>query len=198
MEAGGACPERSRRVPLGRASLVTRQASSRYNHAMRPKVAIKRIAVASPLSLMSVVIFALALTPACTMYGEHPARTMSEATGGESLERVFWKQIQKANWVEIERALASNYSGITPSGTLDRTATLEQYRKWQVKDYAIGDLKTELNGSTIVVTYTITLNGVANSPAGPQALPSAPQHMMTVWQQQKAGWVVIAHSVSQP
>jgi hypothetical protein len=48
-----------------------------------------------------------------------------------------------------------------------------------------------------VVTYTITLNGTAgNGSAGAQPLPSAPQHMMTVWQQQQKGWVVIAHSVS--
>jgi hypothetical protein len=149
---------------------------------------------------MSIRIFALtsALTcglifaSACTFYGEHPARSMAEATGGESLERVFWKNVQSSNWVEVERSLASNYAGVTPGGTLDRSGTLEQYRQWQLKDYALGDLKTELNGSTIVVTYTITLNGTAGS----QPLPPAPQHMMTVWQQQKAGWVVIAHSVS--
>jgi hypothetical protein len=142
--------------------------------------------------------FALMFTPACTFYGDHPARTLSEATGGEGLERVFWKDVQAANWVEVERSLASNYAGVTPAGTLDRSATLEQYRRWQLKDYALGDLKTELNGTTIVVTYSITLNGVtSNGTGGSQPLPSAPQHMMTVWQQQKAGWVAIAHSVSQ-
>jgi hypothetical protein len=143
---------------------------------------------------MFVLALALTFTPACTFYGEHPARAMSEATGGEGMERVFWKNLQAANWVEVERVLASNYAGIAPNGPLDRAATLEQYRSWQLKDYAIGDLKTEMNGATFVVTYTITLNGTAGS----QPLPSAPQHMMTVWQQQKAGWVVIAHSVSQP
>jgi hypothetical protein len=157
--------------------------------------------------LKSALIFVLTLAPACTFYGEHPARSWSEATGGEGLERVFWKNLQAANWVEVERALASNYAGVTPSGALDRSATLEQYRGWQLKDYALGDLKTELNGTTIVVTYTITLNGIfngaagngaaGNGAAGSQPLPSTPQHMMTVWQQQKAGWVVIAHSVSQ-
>ncbi len=157
-----------------------------------------RIAVESPpVSLILMLTFALIFTPACTFYGEHPARTMAEATGGEGLERVFWKDVKAANWVEVERALASNYAGVTSGGALDRTATLEQYRSWQLKDYAIGDLKTELNGSTIVVTYTITLNGVAsNGTGGSQPLPSTPQRMMTVWQQQKAGWVVIAHSVS--
>lgn len=137
--------------------------------------------------------FVLMIASACTFYGDHPARSMAEATGGEGMERVFWKNVQTANWVEVERALASNYAGVTPAGNLDRAAALEQYRSWQLKDQAIGDLKTEMNGSTVVVTYTITLNGTA----GAQPLPSTPQHMMTVWQQQKSGWVVIAHSVSQ-
>jgi len=113
------------------------------------------------------------------------------------LERVFWNNVQAANWVEVEHALASNYSGETPSGTLDHDATMEQYRTWQLKGYTLGDLKTELNGTTMVVTYTITLNGfTSNGAGGAQPLPSAPQPMMTVWQQQKAGWVAIAHSVS--
>jgi hypothetical protein len=153
------------------------------------------MAVESPtLSLMLLMIFVLMLAPACTFYSDHPARSMAEATGGEGMERVFWKNVQTANWAEVERALASNYAGVTPAGNLDRAAALEQYRSWQLKDQAIGDLKTEMNGSTIVVTYSITLNGTA----GAQPLPSTPQHMMTVWQQQKSGWVVIAHSVSQP
>jgi hypothetical protein len=140
------------------------------------------------------ILLSLMLGLACTIAREHPARNFAEATGGESLERVFWKEMQAGNWTEIERTLASNYMGMTPAGSLDRTATLEQYRQWKLTDFAIGDLKTEMNGPTFVVTYTITLNGTA---AG-QPLPSAPQHMMTVWQQQKSGWMVIAHSVAQP
>ena len=142
---------------------------------------------------MLLLTFALASTLACTVYRDRPARSMSEATGGESLERVFWKNVAEQKWVDIERALASNYIGSAPNGNLDRAATLEQYRQWRVKDYSLGDLKTEMNGTTIVVTYTITLNGTAGS----QTLTSTPQHMMTVWQQQKAGWVAIAHSVTQ-
>jgi hypothetical protein len=148
----------------------------------------------SPRLALAPLLISMMLVSACTVYGDRPARAFSEATGGEALERVFWKQLQAANWKEVERALASNYIGTAPGGPLDRETTLAQYRQWQLKDYSLGDLKTELNGSTIVVTYTMTLNGTAGS----QPLPSALQHMMTVWQQQKTGWVVIAHSVSQP
>jgi len=170
---------------------------------MRPRITIEKIAVESrPLSLILMLTFTsmliLTFAPACTFYGEHPARAFAEATGGEGLERVFWKHMQAANWVEVERALASNYSGVVPGGTLDRSSTLEQYRRWQLRDFTLGDLKTELNGTTIVVTYTITLNGaISDGAGGSQTLPSTPQHMMTAWQQQKSGWVAIAHSVSQ-
>jgi len=169
---------------------------------MRPRIAVEPPTISVSLMLTVALMCALALTSACTLNADHPARAFSEATGGEGLERVFWKEVKAANWVEVERALASNYAGITPNGSLDRSATLDQYRGWQLKDYTLGDLQTELNGTTIVVTYTITLNGTSNGTAGngtagPQPLPSAPQHMMTVWQQQKSGWVVIAHSVSQ-
>jgi hypothetical protein len=137
------------------------------------------------------LVLSLMLFCACTIAKEHPARAFSEATGGESLERVFWKEVQAGNWTGIDRVLASNYVGMTAAGSLDRAATLEQYRQWKLNDFAIGDLRTEMNGLTFVVTYTITLNGTV---AG-QPLPAAPQHMMTVWQQQKEGWVMIAHSV---
>jgi len=136
------------------------------------------------------VLFSLMLSLACTIAKEHPPRTFDEATGGEGMERMFWKEIQAANWTEIERLIASNYMGMTPAGPLDRSATLDQFRQWKLTDFAIGDLKTELNGTTFVVTYSITLNG---SVAG-QPLPSTTQHMMTVWQQQKKGWIMIAHS----
>ncbi len=140
------------------------------------------------------------LEAGCTMFKEQPATTFAEATGGEGLERVFWKSVAAGNWTEVDRVLASNYAGVTASGTLDKAAALEQYKQWQLKDYSLGDLKTEMNGNTIVVTYTITLNGSAGGSGGPQvqALASKPQHMMSVWQQQKKGWVEIAHSASLP
>lgn len=162
---------------------------SRYNLGMPRKMVL-----GSPVfRLMPCLLLAL-VTPACTFYGEHPAHAFSEATGGEGLERLFWKDVAARHWTGIERVLASNYAGIVPGGIQDRASALDQYRQLQLRDYSIGDLKTEMNGNTIVVTYTITLNGTAGS----QPLPSTPQPMMTVWQQQKAGWVAIAHSASSP
>ena len=72
---------------------------------------------ASKLALPFALLLALLFSASCTFNGDHPARAFSEATGGEGLERVFWKQIQAANWVEVERALSSNYAGVTVPGS---------------------------------------------------------------------------------
>jgi hypothetical protein len=147
-----------------------------------------------PAIAVVLVLLFLMSGSACTFYAARPAHSFADATGGESLERVFWKEVKARHWIEVDRILASNYVGTTPAGILSRERALAQYHQWELKDYSLGDLRTEMNGSTIVVTYTISLVGAAGS----EPLPSTPLHMMSVWQQQKAGWIMIAHSVSQP
>jgi hypothetical protein len=131
----------------------------------------------------------------CTVWGEHPARHWVDATGGEGLERNFWKEVKAKNWNELERHLAGNYVSFTPEeGRMDRAATLAHLQQAQLDDFSLGNFESELNGQTLVVTYSITMRGTF---AG-QPLPAAPIRMMTVWQSQKAGWMAIAHTVIGP
>jgi ketosteroid isomerase-like protein len=130
------------------------------------------------------------MLPGCTVYGEHPVKSFNEATGGEGLERSFWRDLQKQDWKDLEQHLASNFVYVTPGGRWERAAALEQFRQLQLQEYSLGDMTTEMNGDTFVVTYTITLRGTFKG----QALPTQPQRCMTVWQQQKRNWVVIAQS----
>jgi Domain of unknown function (DUF4440) len=139
-----------------------------------------------------VLLSAITLFPACTMWREHAVSNWTDATGGEGLERTFWKEVKNKKWNEIEAHLASNYVSVTPEeGRFDRAGALAHLQQLQLDDFTLGDLQTELNGETVIVTYAITLRGKF---AG-QSLPSAPVRMMTVWQRQKAGWMTIAHSV---
>lgn len=134
---------------------------------------------------------AVLLLQACTMWSEHPVRHWSDATGGESLERNFWIEVKQKDWNELERHLAGNYIRVTPRGALDRTAALELLKQFEVTDYVLSDFQVELNGRSMIVAYTLILKG--NGPRGP--FPSEPVHMLAVWQQQKTGWVALAHSV---
>ena len=132
----------------------------------------------------------------CTVWREHAVHSWSDVTGGESLERNFWKEVKAKNWKELDQHIAGNYVSVTPEeGRLDREAALEHFKPLRLDDYSLADFQVELNGPTLVVTYTIIMRGTY----GGQPLPTAPVRMMTVWQQQqKAGWLAIAHSVMGP
>ncbi|PYX41530.1 MAG: hypothetical protein DMG81_03450 [Acidobacteria bacterium] len=77
---------------------------------------------------------------------------------------------------------------------LDRTQAVQDLQQLQIQDYSLGDLVTEMNRDAFVVSYTITLHATTKG----QALSAQPQRRVTVWQQQKSGWVAIAHSVMGP
>jgi len=143
------------------------------------------------ISMLSAII----LLAGCTMWREHQVTEFKDATGGEGLERSFWNEVKAKHWNALEGHLAGNYVSFTPQeGRFDRVSMLAHLQKVQLDDFSLGDLQTELNTETLVVTYAITMRGTFDG----QPLPSGPVRMMTVWQKQKTGWVAIAHSVLGP
>ena len=128
----------------------------------------------------------------CTLYKERTPANFAASTGGEGLETVFWKNVKAKDWVAINQVLASNFTGINPDGRFTASAWLDHLKQIDLKDYSIGNLQIQMNGNTFVVTYDITMNGTL----GGQPLPSTAVHRMSVWQQQKAGWVLIAQSTN--
>jgi len=145
--------------------------------------------------LAVIVLSAITLLAGCTMWREHQVSDFKDATGGEGLERSFWKQVKAKRWNALAGHLAGNYVSVTPEeGRLDRAAAFAHLQHLQLDEYTLGDLQTELNTETLVVTYAITMRGTFDG----QPLPTDPVRMMTVWQKQKAGWMAIAHSVLGP
>jgi hypothetical protein len=144
---------------------------------------------------LSVLLSALLALSGCTVWGEHPVKSWQDATGAEGLERSYWHEVKGQNWQALDRHLAGNYVSFTPEeGRLDRAAAVQHLQGLHLDDYSLGDFETEMNGSTLVVTYTIRMRGTYDG----QPLPADPVRMMTVWQQQKIGWLAIAHSVIGP
>lgn len=135
-------------------------------------------------------IISLITLTACTVFKERPAKTFEQATGGEGLERVFWMNVKAKNWRAIDQAVASKFVATVPQGQMGRDAWLELLKQMDLKDVSIGDLQVELNGNTLVVAYQIALSGTGSG----QPLASTPAHQMSVWHQQKSGWVLIAHA----
>jgi hypothetical protein len=144
-------------------------------------------------SVLTILVCA-GLLQACTVWGEHSVRNWTDVTGGESLERNFWREVKTKNWVELDRHLAGNFISASAEGTRDKAAAVARFKQLQLDEYSLGDFQVELNGQALVVTFTLTAKGTLEG----KPLPSGPRRMMSVWQQQKSGWVIIAHSTLGP
>ena len=75
-----------------------------------------------------VLLSALLLFAGCTMWREHPGSSKwTDATGGEGLERSFWREVKDKKWKELEQHIAGNYIAVSPEqGRLDKAAALAQ------------------------------------------------------------------------
>jgi Domain of unknown function (DUF4440) len=140
------------------------------------------------------LVFSLLLLEGCTMWSEHPVSHWADATGGEGLERSFWTDVKAKNWAELERHFSGNYAEITPDARYERAPAIARLKRFQVEEFSLGDLQTELNGNTFVVTYRLTLRGTYDG----HQLPVVPMRVMAVWQHQTSGWMVIAHTMMGP
>ena len=135
------------------------------------------------------IIAALAIFACGCSSKSHPT-AWSNATGAEQFERLWWSEVKAKNWNEVGYRMAGTYVSVTPEGVRDREQTLARLKQLEIEDYALGDVDVRPNGNDLVITYTLTLKGtLANAP-----LSLERANMMTVWQQQKSGWVAIAHS----
>ena len=128
---------------------------------------------------------------ACTMWPEKPT-AWSNATGAEQLERLWWDGVKSKNWKEVESHLASTFVYQSSSTVRDREAALDLLKKLEVADYALGEVAIHPAGDAAIITYSIDLKGTFDG----RPLELSHARMMSVWQQQKRGWAMVAHADS--
>jgi len=143
-------------------------------------------------SALAGLLILMGALSACTMWKEKQPPTWSSATGAEQFERLLWKEIQAANWAEVERHLAPTFVSVSPTAVEDRASFLEKLRRLVVTEYALGEMEIRPSGNDMVVTYTVTLSGSQDG----QAISAQNWRVMTVWQQvgEEPTWTAIAHS----
>jgi hypothetical protein len=117
----------------------------------------------------------------------------SNATGAEQFERLWWTDVKAKNWKEVGYRMAATYVSVSANAVRDREQTLAHLSRLEIEDFSLGDVDVRPSGTDLVITYTMSLRGTLAG--APLVLERAP--MMTVWQRQKSGWIVIAHTVVQ-
>ena len=142
---------------------------------------------------MSVSVL-LALFLALTGCFRGPGKgTWAGATGAEQFERLMWKSIQEKQWNEVEKHLAPVFVGVDAHGKqYDRAGWLEHWKSMPALDYSLGEISVQPNGNDMVVSYELRLSGGESAQPG----PGTAVRVVSVWQQLKKGWVMIAQTMT--
>jgi len=99
----------------------------------------------------------------------------------------MWQAIRDQKWSEVEHHLAPTFVGLASNGQkFDRTTWVEYWKEHQPGDVSLGELSVQPDGPDMVVTYELHLSG-ASSPG---------VQVVSVWQQLKRGWVLIAQTMT--
>jgi len=144
--------------------------------------------------MRKLTIFALLLALAssgCTIWKEPKSPSVKSSTGAEAYERLMWKAIQAKDWKELNAHLAPTFTGVAADGAgLDRAAWIERWKSRPVTEFSLGELTVQPNGSDMVVTYELHLQG------GDNVSSSKGLRVVSVWQELKKGWVLIAQTAT--
>jgi hypothetical protein len=140
--------------------------------------------------LTALVLLSFALS-GCWKQPAHS--TWNTATGGEQYERLMWKAIQDKDWAQVERHLSPTFVGVNAEGQLlDRTGWIAYWKSSQPVNFSLGELTVQPEGADMKVTSVVHFQGGAEKPAGgPAGL-----RVISVWQQIKTRWALIATSIT--
>lgn len=137
---------------------------------------------------LTILLAMLCALAGCNMW-KKPAAGWSGATSGEQLERLWWNDYKARNFVEMDKHVAATVVTTTASGSFDKAAWFAHLKEVELHDFALGDVDVKSNGTDMMVSYVIALQGTFRG----QPLP-ARERMLTVWQQVGKGYLIVAHS----
>ncbi len=145
------------------------------------------------LRLLMFVALSTALSfPGCTKWGEKKHPNWHQATSGEHLVNLFWKDVKDKRFRELGTHVAPEFMGTNEMATLDKPTLLEHVSHLDIESFQIGEVQTRSSGRDLIVSYVMTVR--LKSPNGPSR--DLRLRMLSVWQELKRGWVVVAMSSS--
>ncbi len=128
----------------------------------------------------------------CTKWGEKKNPSWHQATSGERLVNLFWTDVKDKKLQRLGTHIAPEFMGTNEIATFDKPALLEHVSHLNLESFQIGEVETRPAGNNLMVSYIITLH--LKSPNGSSA--EMRLRMLSVWQEMKHGWIVVAMSSS--
>src|SRR5512146_552256 len=128
--------------------------------------------------LMLVALSAVLSLAGCTKWGEKKHPNWRQATSGEHLVNLFWKNVKDKKFRELGKHVAPEFMGTNEMATLDKPALLEHVSHLEIESFQIGEVQTKPAGRDLIVSYVMTLR--LKTPNGPSR--DMRLRMLSVWQ----------------
>ena len=119
-----------------------------------------------------------------TIWKEPKNANWKNATGAEQYTKLLWQAVRQKDWLAVESHIASNFVYMDAAGTKDKQQYVEYLKHLTLSEHTLSDTNVTASGIDSIVTYTLILK--------PTAGESESLRVMSIWQQQKSGWVLIA------
>jgi ketosteroid isomerase-like protein len=137
------------------------------------------------LLVFTAALFSSSL-PAQSIWKEAKNHTWKTATGAEQYERLLWRAVKDKDWLAVESHISSNFVYMDPTGTKDKAQHVSDLKSMELNDVKIDDVNVTAQGTDAIVTYTLSRKTASRD------IPAV--RIMSVWRQQKSGWVLVAMS----
>lgn len=131
------------------------------------------------LSSWLIVVFVASTLSAQSLWKEQKNPGWKSATGVQQYESLLWRSVQRKDWLAVESHIASNFVYQDAAGTKDKAQHIADLKQMTVTDGTLNDANVTPSGNHAILTYVMGGN-----------------RYMSIWQQQKSGWVQVAMSVT--
>jgi hypothetical protein len=119
-----------------------------------------------------------------SIWKEPKNHTWKTATGAEQYERLLWRAVKDKDWLAVESHISSNFVYMDSTGKKDKAQRVAELKSMEVNDLRVDDADVTAQGTDAIVTYTLSRKSASGD------IPAV--RIMSVWQQQKSGWVLVA------
>ncbi len=139
---------------------------------------------------MVVTVCLLVSLSGCTKWAEKQNPNWREATSGEHLAKLFWKDVKDKNMQDLGTHVAPEFLGANEMQTLDKAALLDHVGHLDLASYQIGEVETRSSGKDLLVAYVVTVR----TKSGDRAAADTRMRILSTWQELNHGWVLVTMS----
>jgi hypothetical protein len=142
------------------------------------------------MRIVITMLVCFAILVGCAGAPKHP--TWKNATGAEQHERLMWRAIHDKDWVNVEGHLSPTFTGVTADGKMfDRAGWMEQWKNSDLREFSLGEVQTQPEGTDMKVTYIFSLQTSAKP-----LVTSSGLRVVSIWQEVKSRWMLTATSMT--